>query len=587
MNALTDDVISDSVPVSASGHSEWYVRAMEHLVDVVQALSQARDVATVTRITRDAARELTGCDGATFVLRDNGKCYYADENAIAPLWKGKRFPMEACISGWVMFNGVPAMIEDIYADPRIPAEAYRPTFVKSLAMVPIRKDNPIGAIGNYWAHNHKPTDEEIKVLQALAATTSVALENVQLLDDLNRQVETLEAQRARIKSQHDSLEVFAHALAHDLKEPVRTVRSFTDMIVAEGKLAGETRTWFEFIQRAADRMGMLVDTVFLYTTLNDPERMQRRACALDNVVQGATDNLRQLIAEHKATVVAKPLPVVQAHAGHMMQVLQNLIGNAIKHSQDGVRIEVSADDAGDYWRLRVRDNGPGVPAEDRARIFQPFKRLNQNEEGAGLGLSICAKIVALHGGTLWCEQAPRQGADFCFTLPKSAAVIADIKERANLSMEETMVGSHDLARVLLVDDREADLELTRILLRDRDKFECNLATARSGVEALKLMKQATDTAEAFDLILLDINMPGMDGFELLEAMRNDDSLSDIAVVMCTGSTYDKDQERAQNLGAKGYMVKPPSLAQLRPMVENIPELALESDGAASKLRRVA
>jgi signal transduction histidine kinase/ActR/RegA family two-component response regulator len=561
---------------------------MEHLVGVVQALSQARDVATVTRIARDAARELTGCDGSTFVLRDNGKCYYADENAIAPLWKGKRFPMEACISGWVMFNGVPATIEDIYADPRIPAEAYRPTFVKSLAMVPIRKADPIGAIGNYWAANHKPTDEEIKVLQALADTTSVALENVQLLENLQAQVETLEAQSARIKSQHDSLEVFAHALAHDLKEPVRTVRSFTDMIVADGDLPPENRTHFEFIQKAADRMGMLVDTVFLYTTLHNPECMEKRTCALDNVLQGACDNLRHLIDEHKAEIIASPLPVVQAHAGHMMQVLQNLIGNAIRHSQDGVRIEVSAVDAGITWCVRVRDNGPGIAPEDQARIFQPFKRLNQNEEGAGLGLSICTKIIAMHGGRLWCEDAPVRGADFYFTLPKAAVAVDTDDEDAALPTEETMAtGSQDLARVLLVDDREADLELTRILLRDRDKFECNLATARSGVEALKLMKQAQDTGDIFDLILLDINMPGMDGFELLEAIRKDEALSDVAVVMCTGSTYDKDQERAQTLGAKGYMVKPPSLDQLRPMVEGIPELSLEKDGPASKLRRVA
>ena len=96
----------------------------------------------VKEIVRKAARALTGADGATFVLRDNGHCYYADEDAIEPLWKGKRFPMGLCISGWVMLNCQPTTIEDIYSDPRIPADAYRPTFVKSLAMVPIRTRSP-------------------------------------------------------------------------------------------------------------------------------------------------------------------------------------------------------------------------------------------------------------------------------------------------------------------------------------------------------------------------------------------------------------------------------------------------------------
>ena len=116
---------------------------MEKLVGAVQQLSQAqRRLTPSPPIVREAARELTGADGATFVLRDGDQCYYADENAIGPLWKGKRFPIDACISGWVMRNGRPAMIEDIYGDTRISVDAYRSTFVKSLAMVPIRRDGP-------------------------------------------------------------------------------------------------------------------------------------------------------------------------------------------------------------------------------------------------------------------------------------------------------------------------------------------------------------------------------------------------------------------------------------------------------------
>ncbi|MBW8881387.1 MAG: GAF domain-containing protein, partial [Asticcacaulis sp.] len=247
--------------------SAWYGRAMADLVGVVQALSQARDIDSVVAIVRRAARRLTGADGATFVLRDGDKCYYADEDAIAPLWKGMRFPMETCISGWVMRNARSTVIEDIYADARIPADAYRPTFVKSLAMVPIRREAPIGAIGNYWASQHRPSGEEVAVLQALADTTSVALENAALYASLQDKVRVLEAQQQRIRSQHESLEVFARAMAHDLKEPVRTVRAFSELI-ATGEDPPETRTmYFDLIRRAADRMGILIDTVYQYTRL--------------------------------------------------------------------------------------------------------------------------------------------------------------------------------------------------------------------------------------------------------------------------------------------------------------------------------
>lgn len=568
--------------VASIGPSPWYTRAMEHLIEVVQALSQARDMATVARITRDAARELTGADGATFVLRDGDKCFYADENAIAPLWKGKRFPMEICISGWVMLHAEPVTIEDIYADPRIPAEAYRPTFVKSLAMVPIRKDAPIGAIGNYWAHNHQPTTEQVSILQALANTTAVALENVRLIDELREKVDTLEVQQARIKEQHESLEVFTHALAHDLKEPVRTVRAFSDLIV-NNKSGQSNATYFDFIRGAAERMAMMVDTVFDYTQLHDPARTIKSDCPMDEAFINATQNLRQLITEHRALVKSARLPVVSAQPSHMMQVLQNLISNAIKHSPDGVKIEVSAEDKGHCWQFSVSDNGPGIDAPDLKRIFEPFRRLRQNEEGAGLGLAICNKIVTLHGGRVWCESEPGQGARFLFTLPKaeSASMAEDETETAPVEK----VAGEGLARVLLVDDREADLELTRILLRERDKVEWNLSVARSGKEALSLLHKAREAGTPFDLVLLDINMPGMSGFDMLRALRAE--ADDTAVIMCTGSTYDGDIEEARELGAQGYMVKPPSLAQLRPMVDDIPELSWQDEGVTARLMRAA
>lgn len=165
-----------------------YVRGMVRLLHAVQELSLARSLPEIQLIVRTAARELTGCDGATFVLRDNGKCFYADEDAIAPLWKGSRFPMEICISGWAMLNRDAAIIPDIYLDDRIPHEAYRPTFVKSLVMVPIRKLDPVGAIGNYWAHERQPTAREVALLQALANSTSIAMENVQVYNELEQRV---------------------------------------------------------------------------------------------------------------------------------------------------------------------------------------------------------------------------------------------------------------------------------------------------------------------------------------------------------------------------------------------------------------
>ncbi len=185
---MTTELIP-SAPVAVTEFSnDDYLRGMERLLRAVQELSLARSLPDVQRIVRVAARELTGCDGATFVLRDNGKCFYADEDAIAPLWKGSRFPLEACISGWAMINRKSVVIPDIYQDSRIPVDAYRPTFVKSLVMVPIRKLDPIGAIGNYWAYQRQPSERQVSLLQGLADSTSIAMENVQVYSELEQRV---------------------------------------------------------------------------------------------------------------------------------------------------------------------------------------------------------------------------------------------------------------------------------------------------------------------------------------------------------------------------------------------------------------
>jgi HD-GYP domain-containing protein (c-di-GMP phosphodiesterase class II) len=165
------------------------------LDELTLKLSMARGLDEVMEVVRRLARPLVRADGVTFVLRDNGMCHYADEDAISPLWKGQRFPMESCISGWAMLHGQTVVIEDIYADARIPHAAYRPTFVKSLAMVPVRQEDPIGAIGAYWAHRHVPSEGDLYALQRIANSAAVAMTNVALFQSLIAAKE--EAERAK------------------------------------------------------------------------------------------------------------------------------------------------------------------------------------------------------------------------------------------------------------------------------------------------------------------------------------------------------------------------------------------------------
>jgi GAF domain-containing protein len=146
----------------------------------VEAICAARDLGSLMTATRTWARQLTGADGVSFVLRSGNSCYYADEEAIAPLWKGQRFPLESCVSGWVMQHRESVLIPDIYADPRVMHEVYRPTFVRSMLMAPVRKADPIAAIGAYWQTLCAPTLSHVQLIELLAEAAAVRLTSDQV-----------------------------------------------------------------------------------------------------------------------------------------------------------------------------------------------------------------------------------------------------------------------------------------------------------------------------------------------------------------------------------------------------------------------
>jgi PAS domain S-box-containing protein len=174
-------------------------RDVSALIRAVQRLCVARDLDSVIEIVRGTARELVESDGATFVLREGDQVFYAGEDAISPLWAGRRFPASRCISGWAMLHKQSVAIEDIYADARIPHDAYRATFVHSLAMVPVNREDPIAAIGVYWAEHHVTTARELELLQALADAAATAVTNSELYRGLLATRDELETASTRLR----------------------------------------------------------------------------------------------------------------------------------------------------------------------------------------------------------------------------------------------------------------------------------------------------------------------------------------------------------------------------------------------------
>ena len=160
-----------------SGFEHSHAIRSDLLAKAQQSLALAEHQAAVIETVRQTAREFCKSDGIAFVLRDGDMCHYVEEDAIGPLWKGQRFPLSACISGWSMLHGQTVVIEDVFEDPRIPYDAYLPTFVKSLIMTPVGEDN-VAAIGAYWKDKRSFSDLEILTVKTYSAAVGKALSDL-------------------------------------------------------------------------------------------------------------------------------------------------------------------------------------------------------------------------------------------------------------------------------------------------------------------------------------------------------------------------------------------------------------------------
>jgi signal transduction histidine kinase len=392
----------------------------------------------------------------------------------------------------------------------------------------------------------------------------------------------------RTQDQRVSLEIFTRALAHDLKEPVRTMRSFLDRITDWRNLSEKSQKSFHYVSRAADRMNALIDAVYLYTRLDGADEMERISCGIADVLDEVRENLTRLIEERRATLTYGALPRVHANRVQMIQLFQNLIGNAIRHCARPVTIRVDFEDDKDGWRLAVRDDGSGIGVDDLAKIFDPFKRLSQrkgDEPGFGLGLAINRKIVESYGGKIWCESTPGEGACFMFTLPKETAGAGEV--RPVVSPDAPAGRARAPARVLLVDDNECDIELNRFMLTEEGGLHCDVLTACDGREALAAMQRAAGEHKPIDLVLLDINMPVMSGFELLAHLSKEERQQYPLIVMCSTSSSDIDKRMAASFGVTGYMTKPARFSKLKTIIEKSEILRLSHDDGDYILLRAA
>ena len=315
-------------------------------------------------------------------------------------------------------------------------------------------------MGRHWILGYAPveppdsatTDQQLLTWLPLLAGIALALISFWVLSlshrTERRAVALAEQMTANLRdSQTDlarsnaELERFAYVASHDLREPLRTITGFLGLLSRRyrDRLDDDGREFVDLAVGGAKRMDALIAELLEYSRVGRGETAPEPT-DLEAAWKVAVRNLSAAIEDADAEVTADALPVVMADRGEMVQVLQNLLGNAIKYrGEHGPQIRITAEPRGGHWEITVADDGPGIDPRHHDRIFVLLQRLHRHDEveGTGMGLAICKKIIESHGGRIWVESREGEGARFTFTLPAAHDAPprprSEIRERAAAS----------------------------------------------------------------------------------------------------------------------------------------------------------
>jgi PAS domain S-box-containing protein len=314
----------------------------------------------------------------------------------------------ADVIGPQAFEGIRPYVERVLSGERVDYTA--PVYYRTL--------------GERWVHAvYIPAISGKGVVEGWTAVITDVTDSKQYEAQVLKANADLERANADLARANEDLNQFAFAASHDLQEPLRMITAYSQLLVRSyrGELDPESATYIEFVVEGTKRMGELLSDLLDYVQLagKGEEKQAAESVDLNRVFQKVVENCKAAIDETAAAITSDGLPTVLGQEQHFIQVLQNLISNALKYRSDQApRVHVSVERQGAQWQVRVSDNGVGIDPKYHKRIFGVFKRLHGRAiSGTGIGLAICQRVVDRYGGRIWVESQVGQGATFYFTLP--------------------------------------------------------------------------------------------------------------------------------------------------------------------------
>jgi len=543
--------------------TERAAREARSLYEVAHSLATSLDVVDVLQLIAVKTTELLGTPHAQVVLWDEGTqtlrlgAAYGTE---AERVKAQEFRLGEGVNGIVAQTRAPLIVNDYQASPH-----GVPGFTELVAVIGVPLLYRDRFLGVLTSHATQPgsafTQEHLALLTSFADQAAVSIENARLYQEIRQDAATLAARvKGRTAELEEALRVKAQFLAtmsHELRTPLNFILGFAQLLQqgTGGALTPKQAQYVDHIQKGGKWLLELVSNILDLSLVETGKRgLDLEPVLLQPIVEEVLNLLRVQAVQKRLTVstaLDPGLPFVVADRGKLTQILANLIGNAVKFTPDDGRITVTARRVTEdrrpelepvpgplspvgWLEISVTDTGIGIKPEDLERIFRGFEQVDSSDTrkygGAGLGLALVRTLVELHGGRVWAEsEGPGRGARFVVRLP--------------------LLEAPRPKRILVVEDEAVVLEvLCDVLVRAGFAVE----QAHDGSEALERLVAAQP-----DLLVLDIGLPDMDGWEVLKRLRGEERTRNLPVLVLTGLTHVR-ADQALALGADEFLGKPVS-----------------------------
>jgi len=550
------------------------------------------------------------------------KCTESDMEIGAKIKAGQEYALYRCLNGMTDI-GMPIMIDGEHVANMFSGQFFLKEENRDLSFFEAQaekygfdREKYLEAARQVPTYTEEQARKNAKVLLELATMLAKMGKTTLELQELNR---SLEEKHVRLQHLDKLKDDFLANTSHELRTPLNGIIGIADSMLdgAAGALTEAQQHNLSLVVSSGRRLNNLVNDILDFSKLKHQD-LQLRTGPLD--MRSVTDVVlmlsQGLVGNREIDLVNRigaDLPAAHADEDRVQQILHNLVGNAIKFTQTGT-VSVSAEVRDEYLAVIVSDTGIGIPGESLGRIFESFEQADGSTArefgGTGLGLAVTRNLVELHGGDIRAESEPGKGSRFTFTLPvsedraeplRSADILArdsrvagisaapaeiedtekaDIPDTANIPPEHLCDG--EMCRILAVDDEPVNLQ---VLKNQLGSEYYSVTTVSDGREALA----ALGSGQEFDLVLLDVMMPGMSGYEVCRHLREKHPETDLPVLMLTAKNQIDDLVAGFESGANDYLTKPFSKEELlarvntHVMVKSLHQSRMRAETQASLL----